>query len=179
MAWLDEVLDGLGCESAAIAGHSYGGWIALSYALHAPGRVRSLTLLDPTTCFAGFRPAYLLHAAPLLVRPGPAALRSLLRWETGGAALDPGWLELAGLAAREPKSIVLPRRPRAASFAGFSVPTLVLLGGASRAHDIRAVAAGAARAIPSAQVITIPDATHHTIPMLPAGPINEALLAFL
>src|SRR5690348_3585366 len=39
MTWLDTVYDGLGLERAALAGHSYGGWMALRYALHAPHRV--------------------------------------------------------------------------------------------------------------------------------------------
>src|SRR5580693_858411 len=34
-SWLDQVLDCLGVQRAAIAGHSYGGWMALRYALHA------------------------------------------------------------------------------------------------------------------------------------------------
>jgi pimeloyl-ACP methyl ester carboxylesterase len=46
-AWLDEVLAGLGTDRAHLVGSSYGGWIALNQALHAPGRVASITLLDP------------------------------------------------------------------------------------------------------------------------------------
>ena len=64
--WLDGVFSGLGLASAALLGHSYGGWLALSYAAHtagggsapgARGRVNRLVLLDPTQCFAGFRPS--------------------------------------------------------------------------------------------------------------------------
>ncbi|MFF0516367.1 alpha/beta fold hydrolase [Streptomyces sp. NPDC004250] len=36
--WLDALLDGLGIRAAALGGHPYGAWIALSYALHAPDR---------------------------------------------------------------------------------------------------------------------------------------------
>jgi len=46
-AWLDEVLGGLGLDRAHLVGASYGGWIALNQALVAPGRVASITLLDP------------------------------------------------------------------------------------------------------------------------------------
>ena len=38
MSWLDDVLDQLGLNAAAFCGHSYGSWLALSYALHAPAR---------------------------------------------------------------------------------------------------------------------------------------------
>ena len=57
MGWLDGLLDQLGLEAAAFCGHSYGAWLALSYALHSPGRVTKLALLDPTTRTLG--PVYL------------------------------------------------------------------------------------------------------------------------
>jgi len=85
MAWLDGLLDGLGLESAAFCGHSYGAWLALSYALHAPGRVRRLALLDPTACFGGLAPGYRLRAVPLLARPAQARARAILTWESARA----------------------------------------------------------------------------------------------
>jgi len=100
LRWLDELLTALGLDSAALCGHSYGGWLALSYALHAPQRVSKLALLDPTSCFSSWRLGYLAHAAPLLARPAQARARRFLAWETGGIALDPRWLELAVLAGR-------------------------------------------------------------------------------
>jgi pimeloyl-ACP methyl ester carboxylesterase len=46
-AWLDEVLGELGTDRVHLVGHSYGGWIVLNQALHTPGRLASITLLDP------------------------------------------------------------------------------------------------------------------------------------
>jgi pimeloyl-ACP methyl ester carboxylesterase len=51
-AWLDELLGQLsagqhGDGPAHLVGLSYGGWIAMNQAIRAPGRVASLTLLDP------------------------------------------------------------------------------------------------------------------------------------
>src|SRR5215468_3148214 len=48
--WLDEVLAGVAAERPHLVGCSYGGWIALRYAMQFPDRVATLTLLDP----AGF-----------------------------------------------------------------------------------------------------------------------------
>jgi pimeloyl-ACP methyl ester carboxylesterase len=36
MDWLDALFDGLGIDSADLGSHSYGGWLALNYALRAP-----------------------------------------------------------------------------------------------------------------------------------------------
>jgi pimeloyl-ACP methyl ester carboxylesterase len=46
-AWLDEVLGRLSDRPAHLVGFSYGGWVAMNQAIRAPGRVGSVTLLDP------------------------------------------------------------------------------------------------------------------------------------
>lgn len=45
--WLDETLAGLGLDRVHLVGASYGGWLALNQAHRAPGRLASVTLLDP------------------------------------------------------------------------------------------------------------------------------------
>jgi pimeloyl-ACP methyl ester carboxylesterase len=46
-AWLDELLGKLSDRPAHLVGFSYGGWVAMNQAIRAPGRVASVTLLDP------------------------------------------------------------------------------------------------------------------------------------
>jgi len=46
-AWLDELLAQLSDRPAHLVGMSYGGWIAMNQAIRAPGRVASITVLDP------------------------------------------------------------------------------------------------------------------------------------
>ncbi len=174
--WLAEVLDGLGLDAVDLAGHSYGGWQALTFALDRPARVRRLALVDPTTTFAGFSPGYLLHAVPVLTRPTAARMRALVRWETGGRPVDGAWLDVVAAGAELPTAPpVRTRRPDAARLGALTVPTLVVAAGDGRAQDPRQVARGAARTMPRAAVVTLPGATHHT---LPAG-AERAVTEFL
>jgi pimeloyl-ACP methyl ester carboxylesterase len=180
MTWLDSVFAGLDLDRAAICGHSYGSWIALRYAVRDPQRVSRLALLDPTDCFASLSPSYRLRAVPLILRPNGKRLRAFYAWETGGAPLDPDWLTLAALEAERPRPrIVLPRPVTAGQLAGFTVPTLVVLAGQGRAHDIRRVEAAARELLPRVEVVIQPGTTHHTMPMADADTLNRTLLGFL
>jgi pimeloyl-ACP methyl ester carboxylesterase len=173
-AWLDALLDGLGLSTVRLAGHSYGGWLALTYALHAPDRISHLALLDPTLCFAGMALTYRLHAVPLFL-PGRRAgrMRRFLRWETGGAPLDPDWLELTALAAGQ--KIVMPHRPAPDRLRELRVPTLVLVAEKTRSHNPARVAGNARRLLPDVTIGLLRGATHHTIPTLDARELNRYL----
>ncbi|RPE36860.1 alpha/beta fold hydrolase [Kitasatospora cineracea] len=178
--WLDTVLDALGAERADLCGHSYGGWIALTYALSRPDRTDRLALLDPTGCFTGYRPSYLLHAAPMLARPGERRARAFLAWETGGTPLDPDWTRLYGLAATFPAARpVTGPRPTPAALAALDRPCLVLPAAASRAHDPRTLAARAAALLPRARVHPLEGVSHHALPYLRPAEPNAELTAFL
>ncbi|WP_234320998.1 alpha/beta fold hydrolase [Streptomyces katrae] len=184
MAWLDALLDGLRSPGGSAArlvsllGHSYGAWIALTYALHAAQRVDRLVLLDPTQCFAGHRPGFLLRSLPVLVRPTAArALRHLDR-ETAGTDPDPGWKRLFALAASDfaDRKLVVGRRPDATAL---SAPLLVLLAGRSGAHDPEKVAARALEAVPHARIETLPHLTHYALPTAAPAETNRLISAFL
>ncbi|MFC8627242.1 alpha/beta fold hydrolase [Streptomyces anulatus] len=184
--WLGAVLEALSAEAGrrpVLAGHSYGAWIALHHALHAGSpRLAGLVLADPTQCFTGFRPGYLLHALPLLLRPTPRRARGFLTWETSGADLDADWLRLYEEGARFPavRPVTGPRPDREA-LRELGVPTLVLLAEHGRALDPVRTARAVDRTLPHASTYTIPGATHHTLPLHApaAAEINRRLDAFL
>lgn len=180
MDWLDTVFTGLGVDSACLAGHSYGGWQALNYALHAPERVRKLALLDATDCFAGMSLAYRLRAVPLFIRPTTGRWRSFIKWETRGMPIDPAWLDLVARGAADfPQSkIVMPHRPPADALRASTVPTLLLLAEKSRSHDIRQVEANARQLMPRISIGTLPGATHHSIPTEHPERLNHELVEF-
>ncbi len=180
MAWLDAVLDGLGLAEARWCGHSYGAAIALRYALGAPHRVSRLALLDPTNCFAGPSPRYLLRALPTLLRPTVARQRSFLLWETGRPPEDRGWQDFLDSTTTAVRSkVVALRRPRPKELRTCTVPTLVLLAERSRTHDARRVAAKARDLLPGADVVILPDASHHSVPTERPAALNRLLTRFL
>ncbi|MFJ6247169.1 MULTISPECIES: alpha/beta fold hydrolase [unclassified Streptomyces] len=176
-AWLDALLDGLALTRTHLCGHSYGAWLAVRYALHAPERIDRLALVDPTRVFAGFRPGYLLRALPLLIRPTEARARAFLAWETAGTHPDETWRRLHALAATAPgRKLVAGGRPRAADL---RVPLLVLLAERSRTHRAAEVADRVRRVLPEAEAVLLPGATHHSLPLVEPHRLDERLLGFL
>ncbi|WP_407697106.1 alpha/beta fold hydrolase [Streptoalloteichus hindustanus] len=105
---------------SVLCGHSYGGWLALSHALHATERVRRLVLLAPSSCFSGPRLPYGLRAVPLFVMPSAHGMRAFLRWETAGLA-RPG---LARPGLRRSGAAVVPRGGGATRGRAAAVPQL-------------------------------------------------------
>ncbi|KOV96986.1 carboxylesterase [Streptomyces sp. NRRL B-1140] len=178
-AWLDALFDALNLDGAHLCGHSYGAWIALRYALHAPHRLGRLALLDPVNCFTGMSPRYLARALPMLLRPSAERVHSFHRWETGRDPEDPVWRAFLGSTAAARRSkVVAMRRPKAPELAACTVPTLVLLAERSRAHDPRRAAAAARRLLPSARVVTLSGASHHSLPTERPAEVNRLLREF-
>ncbi|MEU3996353.1 alpha/beta hydrolase [Streptomyces fungicidicus] len=178
-AWLDALFDELDLDGAHLAGHSYGAWIALNHALHAPHRLGRLALLDPVQCFARMSPRYLLRAVLTTLKPAAERPGALHRWETGSDPEDPVWRAfLAGTAAAKRSKVVTMPRPREDALRACSVPTLVCLAGKSRAHDAPRVAAAARRLMPRAEVVTLPDASHHSLPTERPAELNRLLVDF-
>lgn len=181
MAWLSEVLVALDAESSALVGHSYGAMVALAFASRYPDRVERLILLDPNSCFAGFRAGYLLRALPLLLRPSAARQRSLIGWETAGSAVDQCWLDLVAYAAEHFPATrpVVPKRPRPRDLERLYCPTTVVLAENSRVHDIRRVETGVRKSLPDARIVPVKGASHYTLPMMSgaelAGVLFDAL----
>lgn len=177
LRWFSTVLDGLEITSADLCGHSYGSWLALSYALSNPGRVDRLALIDPTACFTGLRARYVARALPMLLRPTVDRYESFLRWETQGVRLEPAWVRLSGLAAADfPTSrVVQPKRPARSTLRELRPATLVVVAGRTKAHDPDELAERATELVPGVTVVRIEEATHHSLPAAHADELGAAL----
>jgi pimeloyl-ACP methyl ester carboxylesterase len=182
MDWLDETLDGLGVGVAAFAGHSLGAWTSLQYALHAPGRVDRLALLEPTDCLSPTLWRFRLRAIPLFVGHAPDRWQKFLRWETQGHPIDTEfedlWASSIRLTWHSQAKLTLPRRPSAATMTHFRTPTLVVVAGRSRQNDPNRLDR-LARTLPDVRVLRMPTATHFTLPQEYPSEIGAAIVDLL
>ncbi len=132
-AWLDELLAQLSDRPAHLVGASYGGWVAMNQAIRAPGRVASITLLDPaglTKLDARFW-WWLCISGLATLTPMPLR-RYLARWMDNPTMLEPELMTLMWAGIRgyrmEPKfpAIFTDDELRA-----ITVPTLLITGARS------------------------------------------------
>jgi pimeloyl-ACP methyl ester carboxylesterase len=156
-AWLDELLAQLSDRPVHLVGFSYGGWIAMNQAIRAPGRVASITLLDPaglTKLDARFwwwlSISGLATLAPMPVR------RRLARWLDSPNMLEPALMTLMWAGTRgyhaEPKfpAILTDDELRA-----IDVPVLLIVGARS-ALITPAQARDRGSLMPHAEVAIVP-----------------------
>ena len=156
-AWLDELLGKLSDRPAHLVGLSYGGWVAMNQAIRAPGRVASVTLLDPaglTRLDARFWWWFTISALASLT-PMPLR-RRLARWLDSPAMLEPELMTLLWAGSRgfrmEPKfpAVLTDDELRA-----IDVPAL-LVTGARSAMVTPAEARARASLMPRAEVAVVP-----------------------
>jgi pimeloyl-ACP methyl ester carboxylesterase len=156
-AWLDEILGKLSDRPAHLVGFSYGGWIAMNQAIRAPGRVASITLLDPaglTKLDARFW--WWMSVSGLATLTPMPLRRRLARWLDSPAMLQPELMALmwAGTrgyhAERKFPAILTDDELRA-----IDVPVL-LVTGARSALLTPAEARARGSLMPHAEVVVVP-----------------------
>jgi pimeloyl-ACP methyl ester carboxylesterase len=156
-AWLDELLAQLSDRPAHLVGFSYGGWIAMNQAIRAPGRVASITLLDPaglTRLDARFY-RWLTITGLATLTPMPLR-RHLARWLDNPAMLDQElmtlmWAGIRGYRGEPKKPGILTNDELRA----IDVPVL-LITGARSALITPAQARDRASLMPHAKVAIVP-----------------------
>lgn len=156
-AWLDELLGKLSDRPAHLVGFSYGGWIAMNQAIRAPGRVASITLLDPaglTKLDARFW--WWLSISGLATLTPMPLRRRLARWLDSPAMLEPELMTLMWAGTRgyhaEPK---FPGILTDDELRTITVPVL-LVTGARSALITPAEARARGSVMPHAEVAIVP-----------------------
>lgn len=158
---LDEVLAGLDLDGVHVAGGSTGGFHAFQLAIHAPGRLAAVTLIDPTTVTAGFSRAALWHGAVAGLLPTERVCAWFLRWAAGGDPYDRPAIAviLAGLLNYRLR-VPFQRPPSDNEISSVTTPVTALFFGRSLVHDAALAARRMRTLVPHSEVQVIPEARH-------------------
>lgn len=188
VAWLTSILDVLRIERASFIGMSYGGWLALNFAIGAPDRVDTLVLLSPAGSFVSMAWQLYARALWLFAVPTRAVAARFLRWFAHPTSLrDPRtravlecMVDLLYLGARHFR---LQRAARPCVFGddelrSVRVPTLLLTGEQEVIHDPVATLARARALIPGVEGALVPDA-RHDMAIGQRAVVNRRILDFL
>lgn len=179
-AWLGQVVAGLALDRVHLVGHSYGGWLALNQAAHAPERLATVTVLDPGG-LEKVRPAFYATVvggalATLLPRRArPWAARVLAN---SAVVADPRLTAPLMIAARS----FGPRRTAARPFTddelrSIRVPLLVLLGARSTLMHVDRAQGRVRALVADAAAETVPG-TGHGLAMEKPEYVNARVLEF-
>lgn len=180
--WLSEAIDGLGHPRVHAAGHSFGGASAAGLAVRHPGRLASLTLIEPVFTLR-WPPASTFAWAALASLPVPRSWRDHALAALGGVSVAEvrtpspiGTLISVGSETFR-SALPTPRPLSQAQLAGLRLPTYVaiadhrsLAGGAKAAARAREELAGAE--------VEIWPHTTHSLPMQEPVRIGGRLRAF-
>ena len=163
--WLAETLDGLHLDRICLVGQSYGGWLALNFALTAPDRLEKLVLLSPGGGFVPLVRQFSLRGMLMVRFPTRATVNWFMRWLgiTGTEARYIRELTYLGLRHfRVPVETlrVLPVLFPEDRLRAMRVPTLLLIGDHEVICNPATALAQARRLFPDVRGELVPQSSH-------------------
>jgi pimeloyl-ACP methyl ester carboxylesterase len=180
---IDAILEGLGLRDVNLVGHSYGGWLATHTAARAPGRLATLTLVDPASTVARTSLRFWRGLALLLWRPRSARARHAAAWIAGhpapGSSIDMlAELFVAGFAAfAPPLHTPALRLPHGRLLRSIRIPVQVLLAG-NTVHDSEKGIQRIVSVVPSWHYRLWPNASH-ALPTEVPDEVNASIRRFV
>lgn len=162
--WLTATLDALHLGRVSLVGMSFGGWLALRYAVAAPERIEKLVLLSP----GGFLPMvrqFSLRGLSMVFLPTRLTVNSFMRWLGFAMTEARPVLELMYLGSKHFRvpvetSRVMPTVLSDGELKAMRVPTLLLIGDHEVISDPTEALARARRLIPDFEGELVPGCRH-------------------
>ncbi|MGV0718336.1 alpha/beta hydrolase [Mycolicibacterium sp. XJ662] len=180
---IDEVLEGLRLRAVHLVGHSYGGWLATHTAARAPGRLATVTLVDPASTVARTSATFWRSLALIMSRPRSVRAGRAAAWIAGhpapGSSIDMlARLFTAGFAAFAPpvRTPAL-RFPSDRLLRSVSIPVQVLLAG-NTVHDSEKGIRRMQSVVPAWRYHLWPNASH-ALPIEIPDEINACIRQFV
>jgi pimeloyl-ACP methyl ester carboxylesterase len=183
--WLEQALEPFGLPAAAMAGNSYGGWLATAFAVDRPDRVTRLVLISPPVLFAPLRPAFFARVirAPFIRRP--AGAERFARWFFHAGTFEDEvarlWLEQFKVGMPTftiSRAFPRPKPLAEAELRGLSVPVLLVEGEDEPIHDPRKAIGRAHERLPGVKSELLPG-TKHVAPLEQPDRLNDLMCKFL
>ncbi|MGL5851386.1 MAG: alpha/beta fold hydrolase [Phycicoccus sp.] len=161
-AWLHQVLEQLPEPELHVVGLSIGGWTATNLAARHPGKVATLTLVEPVMVFTGLRVEAIVRSIPASVPWLPRSWRDgFASWTAGGAPVEDIPVARMIEAGMQSYRMAQPglSRMTTGDLERVRVPTLVIVADESPMHDPDDLAAGAQQ-LPDVRVLVYPNTSH-------------------
>jgi pimeloyl-ACP methyl ester carboxylesterase len=167
-AWLAETLDGLHLDRVFLAGQSYGGWLALNFALAAPDRVEKLVLLSPGGGFAPMVRQFSRRGMIMVSFPTRMTVNWFMRWlgiagPEARPALELTYLGLKYFRVPVETLRVIPVMFPDERLRAMRVPTLLLIGDREVICDPPAALARARQLFPDVEGELVPHCSHDMV----------------
>ncbi|WP_235912133.1 alpha/beta fold hydrolase [Ruania zhangjianzhongii] len=161
--WLDQALAQLDEDTVHVVGLSIGGWTGVNLALHAPGRVETLTLMDPVNVFDDMPLETIVRSIPAAFPWLPKSWRDGFNsYTAGGAPVEEVPVAEMIEAGMQHYRMKLPQPERISpdQLSTLDIPVLALIAGESVMHDPPTATETAEQALTDGTVRVYPEASH-------------------
>ena len=164
VSWLTATLDALHLDRVSLVGMSFGGWLALNYAVAMPQRVRTLVLLSPGGLLPMVR-QFSIRAMLMVWLPTRLTVNSFFRWlgftdRAYANTLDLMFLGLKHFRMPVETARVLPAVVADEQLGTMKVPTLLLIGDQEVISNPARALERARRLIPDFEGELVPGCRH-------------------
>ena len=189
--WLTALLDALAVERAYLVGMSYGGWLALNYAIAAPERVTRIVLLSPAAGFLPLVDEFFERGMRLAASPTRPLADGFMHWLAAADVpnhpvlrtryerlLDQFYLGVRHFRAMSGGAAVPPTMFSDDELRSVRVPTLLLIGDRDPIYDPAAALDRARRLLPDFEGTLVPG-SGHMMSFSRAAEVDARVLAFL
>jgi pimeloyl-ACP methyl ester carboxylesterase len=180
--WFTDVLAAFDISRTAIAGNSYGGWLAANFALLRPELVSRVVMISPPLVFTKYRPAFYRHIlrAPFIRSESKA--ESFARWFVTDATFSDEsarlWLDQFSVGMpkfRGMNGFPWPKRFTDDEVRAIVAPVLLIEGADEPMHDPNTAIARATALLPTLATVLLP-ATKHVAELEQPEQVNQLIL---